>query len=534
MENATYVLNNSSQAVTDVTVTDETSVSTGVTQNGITTVEQTTATISLWLSTGSKWSGITGSSQTTGNFTNRTGFTTNDYNQEYTNYNYDDTDYNYNYVDEYMYPGYTFEVPFYLYIWEFLVIFTFLVNLVVISVLLRRKMRNTTNIVLAAIAISDSLTGLVTLPSYIMVFMKYVPANGDYEYDYSINHTISEQSTPSQYGSGGNNSFYNGIPPSQEQEPVGGCGLSKDLCNGFMISKYFLSKSFHSMSIFLTLFLGIQRYISIRYPYRSQLLLSLPKTIIYCVVIVFVSPILHIYHLLGERAFRGMCQWELQEKGCGSGCIYLFITFFIRHLIPCVALVTFTILFILQLRSGERTLCRMDSSKSQLTRRKEENRRISTIVTAVVIVFLIPEIPYGIFLLYNAIDKAGNQGRDINLETNRTIHLVYELLLVLSFHANFYIYTFFNRRFRKTLYRTYLKPVRRFLGDTDRLSVSTTSSFSRKATHRKTDTGSAVTRIEMESMIKTSPPDQPEIQTNSAASSSVDKDPTGFKGDCTL
>ncbi|XP_045161311.2 uncharacterized protein LOC123526285 [Mercenaria mercenaria] len=557
MENTTYVFNISSEAVTDVTVTGETYLRTSVTQNDITTVDQTITTTNEWLSTGSKLSGITGSSQPTKNLTNWLGFTT-----QRDHYNEHDI-HPFDYGDNYIYAAYTFEKPFYLYVWEFLVILTFLVNLVVISVLLRRKVRNATNIVLAAIAISDSLTGLVTLPSYIMVYLKYVPPYGDYDYstsytsseqsttsqyesggytsyyfydddyDYSTNYTSSEQSSTTQYESGGNTSyfFYN---DTQTPEPVGACELTKDLCNGYMISKYFLSKSFHSMSIFLTLFLAIQRYISIRYPYRSQLLLNLPKTIICCVAVVLISPLLHVYHLLGERAFDGKCQWELTEKGCEGGCVYLFITFFIRHLIPCVVLVILTTLFILQLRSGERNLCRMDSSKSQISRRKEENRRISIIVTAVVLVFLIPEIPYGILLLYNAIDKATNQGQGMNLETNRALHLVYELLLVLSFHANFYVYTFFNRRFRKTLFRTYLNPVRRFLGDTDRLSVSTTSSVSRRTSNRKTDTGSAITKIEMHSMIKTSPPGQPEIQTNSAASSLVEKDLTVFEGDCNL
>ncbi|XP_045161445.2 uncharacterized protein LOC123526378 [Mercenaria mercenaria] len=474
----------------------------------------------MWSSTGSKLSGITGSSETTLNLPNRTGLTIQGlYEDNYDNNN--ESEYDFSYGDIYMYPGYTFEKPFYLYVWEFLVIFTFLVNIVVISVLLRRKMRNTTNIILAAIAISDSLTGLVTLPSYIMVYLKYVPPYGDYDYS-------SEQSTPSQYESGGYNSFYDGSQPNQEQEPVGGSELTQDLCNGFMISKYFLSKSFHSMSIFLTLFLVIQRYISVTYPYRSQLLLNLPRTVICCVAIVLTSPILHVYHLFGEKAAGGLCQWELKEEGCGGGCIYLWMAFFIRHLIPCVTLVVFTILFILRLRLGERNLRRMDSSKSQISRRKEENRRISIIVIAVIVVFLVPEIPYGIFLLYNAIHKAANQGKDINLETNRAIQLVYELLLVLSFHANFYIYTFFNRRFRRTLRRTYLKP---FLGDKGRLSVSTTSSISRNTSNKKANTGNAAKHTEMESMIQNTQPSQSDIKTNSVASSLVGKDQKVFEGD---
>lgn len=417
--------------------------------------------------------------------------------------------YEYDYGDEYMYPGYSFERPVYLYIWEILVVFVFLVNIVVISVLLRRKMRNATNMILAAIAISDSLTGLVTLPTYIMVYQNYDPLQHHYYHDPNLNQSYSDYTHYDNTSRNGNipqpvneyssnsvnvsNSLadmagYQDYTDHVTQAPVDGYILTKSLCRGFMISKYFLSKSFHTVSIFLTLFLGIQRYVSVAFPFRSQSLFSVTNTIICCIVIFCLSPILHAYHLNSEKASNGLCQWELAEVGCGSGCAYLWFAFFVRHLIPCLALLVFTGLFIRQLRIGEKNLRRMDSTASQLSRRVEENRRISIVVTAIVIVFLVPEIPYGVFLFNNAIEKTMNNGKDINLETNRAIHMCYEILLVLSFHANFYIYTFLNRRFRKCLYRTFVKPVQRYVGDARRLSISRTSSMSHKTTTtRKTD-----------------------------------------------
>lgn len=409
----------------------------------------------------------------------------------------------YDYGDEYMYPGYSFERPVYLYIWEILVIFVFLVNIVVISILLRRKMRNATNLILAAIAISDSLTGLVTLPTYIMVYQSYDPLPDNHYYTEPMNQSYPDYSRYSydysyKWGDKCSSNTWtfnvsttdNKYPDSDiaTQAPVDGYILSKSLCRGFMISKYFLSKSFHSVSIFLTLFLGIQRYVSVAFPFKSQSLFSIKNTVICCVVIFLLSPLLHSYHLDSEKASDGLCQWELKEDGCGGGCIYLWFAFFVRHFIPCITLLVFTLLFIRQLQLGEKNLRRMDSNATQLSRRVEENRRISIIVTAIVVVFLVPEIPYGIFLLYNAIEKTVFNGRDIHLETNRAIHMSYEILLVLSFHANFYIYTFLNRRFRKCLYRTFVKPIQRYVGDVRRLSVvSRTSSTSHRTTTRKTD-----------------------------------------------
>jgi hypothetical protein len=389
-------------------------------------------------------------------------------------YNYDD----YSYGDVYMYPGYDFERALYLYIWEIMVIVTSLFNFVVISVLLRRKMRNATNIILVAIAVSDSLTGIVTLPTYIMVFQRFDPLEYNHDYNTNSNGTTNSSSYYPDY------SIYSAH--TEAQEPVDGYILTEDLCNGFMITKYFLSKSFHTVSIFLTLFLGIQRYVSVAFPYKSQFLFNIKRTLVICVVIFVLSPLLHSYHLGSNKAKDGLCQWELQEHGCGGVCIYLWIAFFIRHFLPCLTLVVFSVLFISQLRVGEESLRRMDSNRSQISRRVEENRRISIIVTCIVIVFLIPEIPYGVFLLYNAIDKAANDGKGIDLETNRAISMAYEISLVLSFHANFYIYTVFNRRFRKVLYRTVVKPVRRFVGDPRRLSITKTSSTSHQGSTRKT------------------------------------------------
>ncbi|XP_053379812.1 uncharacterized protein LOC128548575 [Mercenaria mercenaria] len=414
----------------------------------------------------------------------------NDYSYIYENYSY-------HYGDEYMYPGYSFERSVYLYIWEILVIFVFLVNVIVISVLLRRKMRNATNMILAAIAISDSLTGLVTLPSYIMVYQRYdpFPDYSDYVHENAnlsadLNQTDYESFAYSydyQGGFGSNASDAYQYDFAGTKEPIDGYILTKSLCRGFMISKYFLSKYFHTVSVFLTLFLCIQRYVAAAFPFRCKYLFNGRNTILWCGAIFVLSPVFHSYHLGSEKAVDGSCQWELTADECGGGCIYLWFSFFVRHLIPCATLLIFTVLLIRKLHLGERSLFRMVSNPSQLAKRVEENRRISITVTAVVIVFLIPEIPYGIFLLYNLVAKSVNNGKDIHLGTNRAIHMSYEVSLLLSFHANIYVYTFLNKRFRRCLYSTFFKPFQKIVGGPRRLSISRLSSASNRTTIRKAD-----------------------------------------------
>ncbi|XP_045162583.2 uncharacterized protein LOC123527286 [Mercenaria mercenaria] len=392
--------------------------------------------------------------------------------------------YYFDYGDEYMYPGYQFERPVYLYIWEILVIVTFIQNILILSVLMHKKMRNPTNTILSGIAIFDSLTGLVTLPTYIMVFQRYDPLlisdNQSGEIYFESNGILSNNMYPNNVTlnqlnyDNRNFSYYIGsilnasetLPPtvylSATQSPVDGYTLSKNLCRGFMISKFFLSKSFHTISVFLILFLEMQRYVSMAYPYRYETCFNTFRTVnIYCVSAFVLCPFLHAYHFGSEKAIGGMCQWELHGNGCGKDCIYLWIAFVVRHFIPCVTLVIFTLLFIHQLRKGEKSFQRMDSNPSQYSRRVHENRRITLIVTAVVVVRLIPEIAYSIFLLYNSIDATVYSGKDIELEINRIFHMCYEICLICSFLANFYIYLIFNKSFRKRLYRTFIEPVRK-------------------------------------------------------------------------
>ncbi|XP_060579076.1 sex peptide receptor-like [Ruditapes philippinarum] len=343
-------------------------------------------------------------------------------------------------MDEYMYPGYTFERPVYLYVWETLVVLCCVQNILVLSVFMHRKMRNPTNNVLSAIAVSDCLTGLVTLPAYIMVYQEFdLFIANNYEYGYGNQTTLQ--------------------PPTHP--PVDGYVLTKSLCRGFMFSKDVLSKSFHTISIFLTLFLEIQKYVSMAYPYKYETCFNRLKVVnIYCVLTYLMCPLLYVFHLVREKAEDGLCQWEIPVTECAKDCIYLWVAFVVRHFIPSVTLLTFTILFMYQLKKGEESFKRVDSNSSQYSRRVSENRRICIVVTTVVAVRLVPEIPYCMLLLYNSVDLTFNMGKGIDIETNRIIHMTFELCLIITFLANFYIYIIVNKTFRKHLYHTIFLPLR--------------------------------------------------------------------------
>ena len=340
-------------------------------------------------------------------------------------YYYDDIDGYYDGYDEvkhiYYYHGFDFERPVFLYIWVVLIILTTLANILVMIVLRRRNMRNATNTILIAVAMSDSLTGLVTLPVTIHAYNQY---------------------------------------------EEGDLALSKQWCEAFLLIRYFINRGFHTMSIWLTVVLGFQRLISVSFPFRAQRIFTIRNTLIIILVVVFLSPFLHIYHAFDRKAIDAedgnYCAWKVEDP-CRESCAYFWFTIILMHFVPCLLLVIFTVAMVMMMNDATKKMrdSHMISNKANLERRHQESKRISCIVIAVVIVFLIPEIPYGIFLLVQV--SLTHAKKDLlELKTSRLIICAYEILLVLSFHANFWIYLIMNRRFRRGLHRTFA-PIEAFV-----------------------------------------------------------------------
>lgn len=327
-------------------------------------------------------------------------------------YGYDD----YEYVDH-IYHIFDFEVPIYGYIWPALVIFTTCCNGLVIGSFLRKRMRNATNLILVFIAVSDSLTGLVTLPATFHIYTE------------------------------------------------GNFILTKDWCETAMITRLYISRAFHTVSVLETLLLGVYRFLQIRYPDKARTCCTVPRTVFALVLIYLFSFSLHVYHAFDIKAAFGMCQWTIKEP-CGWTCVYIWLTLLLCHLLPSLILVILAINMVKAVNDVTR--------QSQVNKRQQNQRNITIVVILIVVIFLVPELPYGIFYLITvSLRHAGK--RIFPLQTNRLIHCIYEILLMISFHLNFWVYCVMIRSFRsciKSLLRFVMcRPV-----DFERLEGEATSS----------------------------------------------------------
>ncbi|XP_045163050.2 sex peptide receptor-like [Mercenaria mercenaria] len=325
------------------------------------------------------------------------------------------------YYYDHLYEIFDFEIPIYGYIWPILVIFTMCCNCIVIGGFLRKRMRNATNLILVFIAVSDSLTGLVTLPATFHIFTK--------------------------------ENFV----------------LTKDWCNAAMITRLYISRAFHTVSVWETLLLGVHRFLQVRYPNLAKKFCTVPKTLAAILMIYILSFALHIFHAFDIKAVNGLCEWNIQEP-CGWACVYIWLSMLLCHLLPSLALIVLAIKMVRTLKEFEQESC----VHNRAGRRRQKQRSLTLIVLLVVVIFLVPELPYGIFYFITvSLRHAGK--RILPLRTNRLIHCIYEILLVVSFHLNFWVYCIIIRSFRSCI-KSLLRLVTCRPADFERLEGETTSS----------------------------------------------------------
>ncbi|KAL3883368.1 hypothetical protein ACJMK2_029642 [Sinanodonta woodiana] len=311
-----------------------------------------------------------------------------------------------------------YEKKDYIYFWTFLVIITTVANMLIVAVFVRKSMRTPTNIILLFIAISDSLTGLVTLPTYIHVFTR------------GIDGVVS---------------------------------LKESWCEAFMISKFYISKAFHTVSIWQTLLLGFQRLCCVWFPYKTKSWFAIRRILIAVAVITIYALVIHSYHLHKKKADKmdGWCQWQIEDP-CVESCSFLWITLLLVNILPSGLLLVLTILIIQRLfhHNIQNSSFRAEHSREW----SKQNKRASIIVVCIAIIFLIPEIPYGIFLLVTVI-KTHSGNNVLTLRTNRFFHFAYEIAMLLGFHANFWVYTIMDKRFRDEVKSMFLYIMRNFLSE---------------------------------------------------------------------
>ncbi|KAL4220716.1 hypothetical protein ACF0H5_021112 [Mactra antiquata] len=321
------------------------------------------------------------------------------YGDEY--YPYDDAYYG----DYYYLEIYQFEIVTMGYLRTILIFLTAITNMLVCGFFLKHKNRGkVTNVLFINIAISDTMTGLTLLPNSLAI----------YAADYT--------------------------------------DVSKNWCLAYMIMRLYVSRVFHTVSIWQTVILSVQRYICVCHPFISGRICTYWKTIISIGVSYILAAILHVYQLTDVKlGFNMLCQWEA-EQPCSKTCAYLWSCIAFQHFLPCFLLLGLTTKTLVELKRAQRRVSTM-SHKSNSSSRFNRDRIITITAILIVVCFLIPELPHGIYKLVLVILLHNRDFDTLPPFENHVIVCIYEFLLIISFNVNFWIYCTMMHDFRRTIVR---------------------------------------------------------------------------------
>ncbi|KAK3589535.1 hypothetical protein CHS0354_041660 [Potamilus streckersoni] len=325
-------------------------------------------------------------------------------------YDYYNVDHYFTYLDypiyyySHYFHIYEFEAPIYGYLWPALVFMVSGSNVLVVLGFLRKKMQNPTYLLLISVAISDSLAGLVTLPG---MFHVYLHSN---------------------------------------------MLLTKEWCIGLMVSRHYISRAFHTVSIWQSLLLVIYRYLFLCRPLVSRRWCNMRNTFVSIIVIYVLGFIFHMYHAFNIKATDdGFCQWAIEEP-CVQTCVYIWFSLLFVHLLPSFLGLFITMPIIIGINKAYHNFTSTNSISSSAEEQK--HKILTKVVVIISIIWLIPEIPYGIYYLI-VVGQIHNGQSIFPLEINRKIHLSYEVAVIISFHCNFWVYVLMIRRFRLALKRMF-------------------------------------------------------------------------------
>ncbi|XP_052785195.1 sex peptide receptor-like [Mya arenaria] len=336
-------------------------------------------------------------------------------------------------TDSYHLELYEFEEVTLGYVRSILVLCTILANIFVVTYFLTRKRRGkASNLLFVSIALSDTLTGVVFLPNSFSVYL-----SGEHYF-------------------------------------------SKFECDTFMILKLYFARVFHTVSIWQTVCLGVQRYLCVCHPFISGRICTFWKTLVGVVVMYALAFVMHIYHLINEKAKGEQCKWET-DYPCKDACLYMWICIAFMHFLPGIVLLTLTIITVLALRKAQRRASTIMSHRKNKTRNSKE--KIITITAfLIVFCFLIPEIPHGAYKLYIMLSIYIDIVPTPEAKLNHMMMSVYEIILLVSFHANFWIYCAMMSEFRQALVRMITLDTRGFA----RLRSFSTSTIRKHNSFRST------------------------------------------------
>ncbi|KAK3085906.1 hypothetical protein FSP39_010296 [Pinctada imbricata] len=287
-------------------------------------------------------------------------------------------------------------------------IFTLITNSLIITIFMRRSMRTPTSVLLIGLAIGDILAGNVILPSYIYVY---------------------------------------GLHNSDQYLPF-------PMCIFYDYGAIF-GAIFHQTSTWITMVLGIQRFIVVAFPLQGRRFFTIRKSVVCIVLVNFISLIMYSPSFFSTKYSKVtvngtvlcICDDNSDISDGAEGTMSILRCVF-GQLVPCTVLTITTILLIRRLGAEKKQMMKIRADENRARERRDFRhiRRTSLMVILIVTTFLMVEFPNGIYFAFMFVDS-------LTMEENLKVATIMNTLVYVVNHINFWIYVTLSSHFRKTLKR---------------------------------------------------------------------------------
>ena len=196
--------------------------------------------------------------------------------------------------------------------------------------------------------------------------------------------------------------------------------------------------------IYLTIALSLDRLILVKFPLKAKQTLTL-RTTFSAISFIYLFCIIYCIPYWLEQHYRpDIKQCRLTSIGIKLykyTRIYIYIP--VVYLFPFVTLTCINITIIQDLIAGKR---RKESLGAKSTKKKQADHHITLMLVAVIIVFVLCQLPLLILNIWHAIDPTKEHGIFFHI-----LNSVGVLLIVFNTSTNFLLYCFFGQKFRQTL-----------------------------------------------------------------------------------
>ena len=302
-----------------------------------------------------------------------------------------------------------------------LAVFTIFSNTLMCIVLLKKHMRNPTNIILLSITLLDIFTVISVLPASI---------------------------------------YYHTLGYYKEYVPYKLCWIT-------FYGRYTVPLILHTASIWLTVVLALQRYICVCHPQVGNRWCTLPSTI-RCIIVICISALpINCLNIMRIGFIPLEVPSLLDPTKNITGCspiiiavppdyartldtiILWFQCIFVKF-IPCLwLLILNSVLIRTMCRAEKRRRMLLSQNRSTESRNLSESNRTTMLLVMVVGLFLVVELPGGVISIMWILENTFNV-YIVTVWTTDVVFAITEFLMYLSFPLNLFVYCGMSRQFRGT------------------------------------------------------------------------------------